>query len=230
MSLLHQIMLDSPVGYWPMNEASGTSMADESGNTRNGTLVGGATPGVAGPAGLSVDLDGTNDQMTASMSTSLDLAALTAECWINTDVVGAGGVVLVASRSESNGTTVRFSCSVPTAQDRMEAWNGSVAVDSGASSLSPVGVWTHLAWCWGSGVVDMYANGVLLASPTLAMGSATSQVFRVGGMTTGSGNNYFLNGKIAQVAVFGSRLTAARIAAHYYAGQLRLSSYASVSY
>ena len=44
-----EILADSPVGYWKLNETSGTTAYDSSGNGNNGTLHGGITLNQPGP-------------------------------------------------------------------------------------------------------------------------------------------------------------------------------------
>lgn len=58
MSLASEILADSPYGYWPLDDASGTTAVDASGNGRDGTYTGGVTLAQPGLVGDAVALDG----------------------------------------------------------------------------------------------------------------------------------------------------------------------------
>ncbi len=67
-SVYEQTMLSlNPVGYWRLGETSGSTAADASGNSNNGSYVGGVTLGQAGALPFDSDgaafFDGTNDHV-----------------------------------------------------------------------------------------------------------------------------------------------------------------------
>ena len=73
------------VGYWKMDENTGTSAADSSGNTNTGTLTSGPTWST-GKFGSDTKYDGTNDYTTVADSSSLDISSdFTLSLWFNPD-------------------------------------------------------------------------------------------------------------------------------------------------
>lgn len=82
---LAAVLADSPLAVWMMDETSGTTMTDASGNGRHGTYVGGVTLGSAGPAGLpaAASFDGVNDYAFAAIDLSSHSAVTIEFClWV----------------------------------------------------------------------------------------------------------------------------------------------------
>src|SRR3989338_9287108 len=59
------------VGYWSMNEGTGSYAGDASGNKNTGTLTGGPT-WVDGKRGKALSFDGSNDYVSVADANSLD--------------------------------------------------------------------------------------------------------------------------------------------------------------
>src|SRR3990167_6445659 len=70
------------VGYWSMNEGTGSYAGDASGNKNTGTLTGGPT-WVDGKRGKALNFDGVDDYVNAGSAASVtDLPAITVSAWI----------------------------------------------------------------------------------------------------------------------------------------------------
>jgi chitodextrinase len=82
---------------YAFDEGTGTSAADASGNGHTGTLLNGAG-WVAGHSGSSVNLDGTNDTVSAGNLTDLNgLSAVTVSAWVKGSVgTGSPDAIIVA--------------------------------------------------------------------------------------------------------------------------------------
>ena len=96
------------VGYWPMDETSGTSVADLSGNGNTGTMTNmdGATDHVPGVIGNGLDFDGTNDYVNAGSGASLDdLGDMTMCAWIYFRGTTVGAFATTISKYDSGMTT-----------------------------------------------------------------------------------------------------------------------------
>src|SRR3989344_7937539 len=90
------------VGNWRLDENSGTSTADVSGNSNNGTLTNGPT-WTTGKLNSAVNFDGTNDRI-AIGSDVIGTGADTISAWIKADSYGGGSF----GRIESNGQTLFY--------------------------------------------------------------------------------------------------------------------------
>jgi hypothetical protein len=66
-----------------------------------------------------------------------------------------------------------------------------------------------------AGTLSLYRNGTLIAQRTDLPATATANIS--GWIGAQGGNNYFLNGKIDDVSVYSSALSAAAVAGQYNA-------------
>ena len=91
------------VGWWPMEEGSGTTIVDASGTGNDGTLSGAPTWG-AGVIGLALDLNGTSDYALVPDAASLDITdEITLAAWVKPEKVGTQYLVKKAIQSGLEG-------------------------------------------------------------------------------------------------------------------------------
>ena len=78
---------DGLVAYWPLDEGTGTTTADVTGNGNNGTLLGAPT-WVGGKLGGALDFDGIDDAVDCGLAPVLDFGTgnFTVSVWIKTSV------------------------------------------------------------------------------------------------------------------------------------------------
>src|SRR5438132_10623605 len=77
------VLADHPVAYWRMDETTGSTMADASGNANNGHYAGIYTLGQPGAlAGGAVAFDGQSGAASVMNSPSLQVNTVTIEMWI----------------------------------------------------------------------------------------------------------------------------------------------------
>src|SRR5436853_4285040 len=87
MTLLTEVLADSPAFIWKLDEPSGTTAADSSANGRAGTYAG--APALASsvvvPGQLAWDPDGSNDQVSLAYDAALapGTGDFVVEFWIN---------------------------------------------------------------------------------------------------------------------------------------------------
>ncbi len=229
MSLPSQIMQDSPSFYWPLNESSGTTALDVSGNARNGTYNGSPTLNQPGPAGLvSVTFDAVDDFISSSYA-GMSTSAVTLDCWTKPDTQVDAAATLVGRQSYYATAVTDF----PIRIGVTSAGQFNALFDSGndfsqdTTLLDPttatVGRWYYVAATFTqNGTSYLYVNGVAVASATtnyaLAAGSRNWSVGRASFENGGGVGDSSYKGSIAHVAVFASALSADRIMSHYKAG------------
>jgi hypothetical protein len=86
MAYQDEVLADAPVGYWRMNEASGTTLLDSSGANRHGTYAGGYTlfqqSGI-GNSGAMVYFNGTSGYASVPHDNAFNLTGdFTLEAWV----------------------------------------------------------------------------------------------------------------------------------------------------
>ena len=98
------VLADGPLGYWRLQEASGTTAVDSSGNGRPGVYQGGVVLGQAGAiAGSSAAaFDGVDDQVVVSTDTGgLSPARVTVEAWVKSTTASWSTYGFVVSKRDS---------------------------------------------------------------------------------------------------------------------------------
>lgn len=218
-----EVIADSPILYLRLDETSGTSCEDFSGNGRTGTTHGTVTRNVAGHAGLGkgVTFGGTtSDWISVPDEAALDLTGdFTYECWFSYSGT-AGGILM--SKGQQDGSNAGY-----------ELWLGGtggrhVHMDRArltvlfrtTGSVSSDSLWHHIVCTRTTNTYRIYVDGSLFeTSGTVATAvQATDRDFTMGSDYAGGsigGTNF--PGSLDEVAVYSTALSSTRIAAHYAA-------------
>jgi hypothetical protein len=210
MSYSSEILADSPLAYYRLNEASGALMADSSGNGRNGTYqVGvGAGASLIDDADPSVTFSGGRGYVASA--SWMNTPNITVEAWINRtgSVPNAVGIV-----DRDANATRSWQFRVDTTQKlQLVLWTTTTAAFIVNSTTSiTAGTTYHVAFTFDGATAKLYVNGALDGSGTVGgtMKVATDR------LTIGDGDqNAAFTGRIDEVALYGTALTAARLLAH----------------
>jgi endonuclease/exonuclease/phosphatase family metal-dependent hydrolase len=196
--------------HWKLDEGSGTTASDSSGNGHTGVVTGSGWT-TAGAINGALTLDGADDHVTvASPSALLQPAGAYAISafvkYSTTDIKGGE----VASMGNSYGLRVRSSGEVNTFFYNGSTW--TTFTTTGANTHD--GMWHHLVAQYTGSALQVYVDGVLVgqaaASGAIAYNLGTG--FHLGRHGQGSPDYYF-NGAIDHVRVYGRALSAAEVSA-----------------
>lgn len=195
------------VGYWKLNQTSGTTATDSTPVADNGTVTG--TPHWSTDCGgMGVfDFDGsTNYVSVASSSTFQPTESITIAAWIKGDAWTTSSETNAILRKGQVGPN-NYNLCVP---------NGHVSLCLDVSDLNGVqsstvlstGRWYHVAATWDGATVKIYIDGVLdtSASRSGTLNVDTRPVY-IGGR---SGADFF-NGMIRDVRLYNRALSASEI-------------------
>ncbi|NEK85474.1 PKD domain-containing protein [Blastococcus saxobsidens] len=219
------VRADGASNHWRLGEATGNA-ADSIG-TRPLTVGAGVTRDQAGA------IDGNtaysfNGSSTASLATTGATAApntFTQEAWIQTSSTSGGRIMGFANRATGTSTTfdrqvylqsngrISFAVKVPT-------WFGLSSETRAVTSTASFndGKWHHVAATMSRSGIALHVDGVLVGSRTDATtGQSYNGYFRVGADKAIAGASTF-TGRIDEVALYPTALTAAQIAAHAAGG------------
>ena len=184
--------------YLPMDEGSGTTTADESGNGHVG-IIHGAT-WITGISGNALELDGLNDYLFVNSTNILNsVNAVTIACWIKVDstpqlryFVNTNGFGLF---QEGNYTGLAI----------------SVSATNNAKGQVQLGTWVQITGTYDGNDIVFYNNGVFQASTnwpgTMSLGHL---LFVIGFF-----NNEYWEGAIDELCVWNRVLTAEEVEIHY---------------
>ncbi|MEH2319402.1 LamG domain-containing protein, partial [Nostoc sp.] len=201
--------------YYPMNEATGTTVRDSTGNERNhGTIVSASWWGCAAPIGNAghqvVQFDGVDDSITTTTKNLMnDLSAFTLEGWVKAASVPDANISLFGQND-----VVEFSLS----SKKLSLWTkkgGNLVADNPFVSNS----WHHVAAIGDGKNLFLYIDGTQIktqGSVTQNYGDSVSS-FQIGGLDfSASGTNNQFQGQIAEVRIWKVARTQTEIQANMH--------------
>jgi len=191
------------------------------------------------PAGFvntySVAFDGSNDYINIPHDSSLTIAGdLSISAWVYRDSTDTGYLPILVKRSGSaSATTYQFYVDFITGGGLLRFYNGSSALSPSGGTSIPTNQWAHVAITVESGVTNgtkWYVNGTAESSTnTFTINKSNTAPATIGRL--GSTSSYYAKGKIDEVGLFGSVLTASDITAIYNSGvPSDLTSYSPVGW
>ena len=204
------ILADSPVAYWRLGEASGTSAADASGTGHTGTYAA-TTLGVAGALTGDSDTAATFNGSTSAIAFNVTggiptaNAARTVESWVKTTSTTASDVIGYGTQTSNQDFALRISAS------------GGVSFQSHGPTNAFGGTVNDGSWH----LVDLTYDGTTMKA--YIDGAQQGSNYTPGTLATGTGSgriavwSAFLASTLDEVAVYGSALSASQILAHYNA-------------
>jgi hypothetical protein len=219
--LSHADISSDLVGYWALNETSGTTAADSSGNDNTGTVTGTAD-WVSGRFNNAFDFDG-NSYIDVSRPVENDFTIC---AWFKTTGVGGGNAhfefMAIADSELEVINDGDFGFGIDS-EGRLGYGGGG---DSGAFdfvnvlSVDPVndGTWHHGCVTRNAtdGIARLYLDGALEDSDTLTTDPMNGNpVLRLGGFQDSGGNAKNFNGLLDDIRVYSRVLTDGEITALY---------------
>jgi hypothetical protein len=217
------VLADAPAGYWKLNETSGTTVIDSSGNARNGTYTGGFILGKS-MANLdgAVQLNGTSGYATIPYAVWMDFsAAWSVEAWIIPFSFGSG----IIARGWTTGLSIEYAIALisgstmaNTSGFSVGKFTGSVWNNVYVSSNGAIFSTFHVVGTFDGTTMTLYINGLNIGSATYSGFTSSTQSLYLGRDWTNSGPRYF-DGLISSCALYATSLSSSRILAHYNAGK-----------
>jgi len=210
-------------GWWPLDDGSGTSAVDFSGNGDTGTLVNTPTWTTGQDSGA-LTFNGTNQNVTVPDVAALQLSgSWTVSTWVNFSALPTSGsfyALLTKGAGSYLNYTLRLS-NISGVQTWGVLFSESAEYYQGAFAQLPVstGTWYLITGVWDSSTNNLYlyVNGALLAAPnTGANIPATGSGYPLA-IGTGLSGNY-LAGSLDDVRVYSRALSAADVRKLYNVG------------
>ncbi|MFZ1719720.1 MAG: LamG domain-containing protein [Candidatus Moraniibacteriota bacterium] len=205
------------VGYWKLDDASGTTATDSSTNANSGTLTNGPT-WTTGQINSGIDFDGTDDHVTMGDATALKLTgAFTTSAWIYPQSFGGGSrgriidklggassgyIFFIDNSNLTNGIEICVNnCNYPSTNAR------------GVANAVTLNTWQHFVASFDGTNVTLYKNGASLGSQSLSAPNSGIANFAIGGKTSANDRNF--DGYIDEVRVYKRALSADEVSQLY---------------
>lgn len=223
------VLADSPVGYWQLQETSGTNAADSSGNGNNGTYTNGVTlnQSATGSLGVSASFDGTDDYVLipdSNVFSANNNNTFTIELWIsittetNEEIFSKGGTT-----ASSYEWRIRYDSDNHRFIPAMENSAGTEIGLRYGNGSKTTATWYHMVAVVNgtpnSTKPDLYVNGVAETSAGTG-GAGGTYTNGSSGLWIGGHAAYphYFNGKICHVAIYNAALSSTQVTTHYNAG------------
>jgi hypothetical protein len=195
-------VIDDYVGYWPMDDPTGSTVTDVSANANHGTATG--TTIVDGKFAKARNFDGNADLATIPHSTPLNIStAITIACWIKMISLDTGGNNELLQKNGSYGLKVQ-------ADGKVQGYRWGGAESHASSTTIQPDVWYHVAMTYNGTVHRTYVNGSL-ESEENDSGSIPTTSNDV--TVSGAGNRF--EGLIDDLRIYGRALTQSEIQTLY---------------
>ena len=197
------------VGWWKLDEPSGSIYYDVSGTGLNGTVQGSSLviPRLIGPYNTTcINLEGSSYVSLINGNTfPVTGSNLTMSAWFNCSNISANNTILGLN---TTGGTDRLPV-ILTQQSNLVVLNGSTVITS--TSNIPLNSWNHVVVSATTGDptanIRVYLNSQLFATSTTSNTFASTDKFFVGAdLKTATFSDYF-TGQIADVRLYGRKLT-----------------------
>lgn len=171
----------APIGEWKLDENTGTTAYDTSGNGRNGTLTATkTTPWVPGKYGSGVNLDNTHDYITVADNNAFSVNTtnkLSVMGWVKFDTLGATSEPFNKGQGSNYEWAYRvFSDGSIRAFIFTSSGGNYLTTSQSAAGIITTGQWYHLAMTVDTTapLLSMYVNGRLISTSSSTAGSYTN--------------------------------------------------------
>ncbi len=231
------------VGWWKIDENTGTTTIDSSGNSNTGTLYSSTTicsypptancpTWVSGKIVNALQFDGVNDYVDAGDVLDIGTANLTISAWIKHPSTSAYRYIVDKRINIGGYDGYGFWI---TDAGKLQSYFGGAAASTYVSSASSITVADN-AWHYVVAVfnrngnlqnyIDGLPNGSINISAENGYNVQTTQTLNIGGGYT----PYFSNGSIDEVRIYNRALSAQEVMASYlYASSLEINNYGAIN-
>ncbi len=209
------------VGYWSMEDATGTKATDFSGNNNTGTLTNGPV-WTTGKYGKAVSFDGTNDYLSTNLSTAY--SPLTVSLWLKATSPTTNQTFI--SKTSSGNSFLAWIGRNNNSVGQGTSGDGKVsfALDSGSfykitsTSVLSANTWYYIVMQCGTAGLNLYINGALEANNATTNCHSNSTAFQFGNDNWSGGGEYF-GGSLDDLRIYNRALTATEISNLYNTGR-----------
>lgn len=218
-----EVLLDAPVAYWRLGEASGPIAASEVGAGMDGVYAGTVTFGVEGAihgdSDTAVALDGVGAHVLVGDVLDFPNAApFSLEAWVKPasfPTVNQDGIITKRDYAANNGQgyTLRVLSDEPAGRVGVSFVRDEVMSSISGDAPLAVNTFTHVVSTFDGSVLRLYVDGTMVSSDT---NGVPTLVDNSGELVIGlEGSTEAFHGVIDDVAVYDTALAPLRVAAHY---------------
>lgn len=162
---------DGLVAHWKLDETSGTTTADATGNGHDGTLVNSPTWSTSAMRGGSLRFNNSGSTDRVDAGTIAITREITMAAWVYPESFSYDSRIIVkSSNNGGSGQEWRISINSSGAGQILIRTTGGYSVLDAPSGSFVTGKWQHLAGTYDGTTMRVYVNGVLAASSNHSSG------------------------------------------------------------
>lgn len=219
--LLQQMLQDNPRGVWPLQEGSGSTGFDATGNGRHATNSGTVVWGSPTDLMQGIALNGAFHLQIADPFSVFSAESFTVEAWFRTTINGYTSIFAKYNALANNTKwNIRLN-NLNKIVGYMDSFSGGMVLPASATTLND-NKWHQAVFSYNilNNAITLYTDGALSAtgsgtSDTYAR-SAGTQAVTIGAYDSGGLERF--TGRVAYCGYWPGLLSATRIKAHYEAG------------
>jgi hypothetical protein len=215
-----EVLADVPWGYWECNEASGTTLADASGNARSLSITGTPSLAQSGPVAGAKAIAWPNSSATcyAVSSATTTSSPATLEAWVYLTATPGTATAIVACATSAGSSTQDKPLFVDTdGKVKFQVFSGATEMIASAAPLA-LNTWHHVVASVGAAGTKLRIDKVTVATGIKTGSYTGAQKVFIHGGGNGGGSFLFQNSRavtIAKPAFYTAQLSDARTDAHY---------------
>ena len=216
------------VAHWRMDEGSGTTLYDSSGNGNNGTMQGAmdaSDDSVPGQIGTALDFDGSDDSINAGSDSSIDNifnGGGTISAWINPTGWGEGDFGRIIDKGPGYSFFVSNYSGIPLRSIRFaQYFTSNLSAWTTPTDSITLNTWQHVAITYdnssNANTPTIYINGVAQALAQSHAGSGTATPDNDANMYIGNNgaSDRAFEGSIDDVRIYNRALSADEVTGLY---------------
>jgi Concanavalin A-like lectin/glucanases superfamily/Bacterial Ig domain len=203
----------SLISAYSLNEDSGNTISDISGNSNTGT-INGATWTTSGKYGSALAFNGSSNYVDLGNPASLQLTgSMTASAWIYAKANPPDDGQIISKSDDTDGWQIKTTPDTGVRTFGFAISNGGSHIQRNSKTVLSLNTWYYVTGVYNAAAqtLDIYVNGVLdngVLSGTVPSSQLNStQNVRIGMRSSG----YYFNGTIDEVRVYNTALTQAAI-------------------
>jgi hypothetical protein len=213
------VLADSPVLYYGLDEASGTTAAALAGPSGTYSSGRATTAGKVGAGSLGSAVG----SVTAGSRpfAAADASAFSVEAWAKATAPGTFRYVVGDADWTGTKGFAFYTGSTGGLQFAVATTSGKALASVPAAGVWD-GTWHHIVGTFASGTARLYVDGALVSTASVAAGAkmlAPSTQDVTIGRFSGTEDTLYFNGSIDEAAVYTTELSAGRVSAHFLAGK-----------
>lgn len=229
---LNNSLADNVAGQWDLNEGTGSSASDSSGNNNTGTITGATwqTVKTSCVSGYCLNFDGSDDFVDCVAGSSLVniTGAITIDFWFNTNTLTLPNNHRMIFEGNAAGNSYISLYGNNLACPFLSLSIGGTQRTLNSNLVPLINTWYHVVGTWDTDKMRIYVNGVLKGTSISYTGVLNMAGAKYIGKYVAAGYNF--SGKIDEVRVYDKAASISQIKQNYYSGLNNLLSMGTINY